>query len=316
VNLVYGLGQSDSYEESYLMYRGLPLVLQQVLNHLNGMIFTLEILIMLLLVRNFHQYKRWILGWVCFQIASLFVTGVGSRTELLVILMAFGVSYHYWVRPIKMRVALIVGTVGLLLFMSLGIVRGLRELNTDNGINPLGYANEFEIVLGNAYDISHIRTGGEAKDIFPQFYLSDFFNLVPQQFLPFKKIDLAYWYVNGFYPDFAEGGGGLAFGAIPESMLGLGWVDAIWRGALVGVVFAWLYRRVLNGKQSIWSVGFYTWVLVFSYQCFRGTTFLLVPRAFYQFLSVVVWAKILLCILSIFQTDNNGRQIVPQAVSG
>jgi hypothetical protein len=310
VNVVYRLEKADSYEESYLMYRGLPQVLQQVLNHLNGMVFTLEILIMVFLVMNFRKYKVWILGWIGFQVASLFVTGVGSRTELLVILLAFAVSHHYFVRPITVRVALAVGAVALLVFMFLGMVRGLRELNADNGVNPFGYANEFEIVLGNAYDMSQLRSSGEAKSIFPGFYLSDFLNLVPQQLLPFKKIDLAYWYVNGFYPEFAEGGGGLAFGAIPESMLGLGWVDAVWRGALVGAAFAWLHRRVFRVKQSIWSFGFYVWALVFSYQCFRGTTFILVPRAFYQFFLLFLLVKFSLYTLEVLQTGNS-----PAAVS-
>jgi oligosaccharide repeat unit polymerase len=299
IKFTYGLA-AESYEESYLMYRGLPRLLQQILNHFGGITFTLEILIMALLVLNFRKYRYWIFGWILAELLSIFFGGIGSRTGLFVLLMSLAACYHFAVKKFSLRTALVVGLVVLLLFVSLGVVRNLTEINPDTRLNPFGYANEFESILGNAYDVSQLKAAGETQSVFPQFYFADFLNLIPQQLLPIKKIDVAAWYVNTFYPVFAESGGGLAFGAIPESILGLGWVDAVWRGAVIGILFAWLHRRFVKGRQTLWSYGFYVWVLILAYQCFRGGTFLLVPRVFYQFFLVFICIPIFAQVLAFF----------------
>jgi len=301
VGFIYGLQDPGSYEESYLMYRGLPLLIRQILGHFNGITFTLEILIVALLVFNFQKYKYWICVWFLAEFLSIFLKGVGSRTELFVLLMSLAASYHFVVKRFSVRTALAVGSFVLLLFISLGVIRGLAAINSDTGLNPFGYANEFESSLGNAYDISQLKAAGETKSVFPRFYFADYVSLIPQQLLPFKKIDVSTWYVSTFYPTFAESGGGLSFGAIAESILGLGWVDVVWRGAFIGILFAWLHRRFVRRKQTLWGYGFYLWVLVFAYQCFRGGTFLLVPRAFYEFFSVFIWIPIFADVLSLFR---------------
>jgi hypothetical protein len=174
----------------------------------------------------------------------------------------------------------------VLLFSALGIARGLSAANEGLGLEALSSNNEFEILFANAYDVSERKPAGDMAEAFPRFYIGDFLNLVPQQVLPIAKFDTAAWYVETFYPEFAMSGGGLGFGAIAESFLGFGWIDATWRGAVIGLIFAWLQRRFLRQAQTIWSYGFYLWVLILSYECFRGTTFSLVPRAFYEFFLV------------------------------
>lgn len=300
ITFMYGLGTPETYADSYLMYQGLPRLLQQILNHLSGIAFTCEILIMALLSGNFRKYKYWICGWILMEFVSIFVGGIGSRTGLLVLLMSAAACHHFTVKRFSVRTAFAVGLSVLLLFVALGVVRDLAVIDSEAGLNPFGYGNEFETLFANAYDISQLKASGETKGVFPYFYFGDVLNLIPQQLLPFKKIDTAAVYVNTFYPVFAESGGGLAFGAITESILGLGWVDAVWRGAAIGIIFAWLHRRFARNRQTIWSYGFYLWVLIFAYQCFRGTTFALVPRAFYQFFFVFVSMRVVGWFLVLF----------------
>lgn len=300
VKSTYGLENPETYTETYLMYQGLPRLLQQILNHFNGIILTLEILIMALLVLNFRKYKYWIFGWIIAELLSIVFGGVGSRTDLFVLLMSFVACYHFALKKFSFKTAIATGLVVLLLFLSLGVVRNLVEINSDTGLNPFGYGNEFESVFANAYDISQLKAARETQSVFPEFYFADFLNLIPQQLLPFKKLDVGAWYANTFYPSYAERGGAFAFGAIPESILGLGPVDIVWRGAIIGILFARLQRRFVKERQTLWSYGFYVWVLIFAYQCFRGGTFLLVPHIFYQFFLVFIWIPIFARFLAFF----------------
>ena len=297
VKVFYGLPDPETYGDTYLMYKNLPLLVQQLVNHLWGIALTLQILIMALLVLNFRRYRYWIIGWILFELGSILVGGIGARTVLLIPLVSAVVCYHFCVQRFRARTALALGALIVLLFSALGIARGLAEANEGLGLDALSSSNEFEILFANAYDVSERKPAGDMEEAFPKFYVGDLLNLVPQQVLPIAKFDTATWYVETFYPEFATSGGGLGFGAIAESFLGFGWIDAVWRGAFIGVIFAWLQRRLLRQEQTIWSYGFYLWVLILSYECFRGTTFSLVPRAFYQFflvyLTIPVIAKAL-----------------------
>jgi hypothetical protein len=66
----------------------------------------------------------------------------------------------------------------------------------------------------------------------------------------------------------------------------------IWRGLLVGWAFAYIYRRFVTGTNSFWEYAFYLWVTIFCYQAFRTTTFILVPHAIYDVLTVMLAAKL------------------------
>lgn len=307
IRVVYGIQSAETYNETYLLYSNLPLILQQLLNHLNGMVLTLEILIMVVLTRNFRKYRWWILGWFSLEFVTSVIGGVGSRTELFVLAVALAIGYHYSVKKLRLRVALTLGVIGMVLFIAMGVLRD-KNLAEAGTLNPLSFNNEFEAVFANAYDISQLRKTGEVREIFPEFYFSDVLALIPRQIVPFKKIDVSEWYSKTFYPEYAETGGGLAFGAIAESFVGFGWLDAIWRGAVIGLIFAFLNNRLFRREQTIWSFGLYAWVLTFAYQCFRGGTFILLPRLFYQVFLLFLWIQFLSGFLTLFRP--------PQRVQG
>ena len=96
------------------------------------------------------------------------------------------------------------------------------------------------------------------------------------------------WYVDTFYSSFAEYGGGLAFGAIPEALLGSGWPDLIWRGALVGFLFRWFDDAIRKGTSSLWKFTLYLWLMFSCYQTFRVTTLAVLPLFIYRFLPAML----------------------------
>jgi len=169
----------------------------------------------------------------------------------------------------------------------LGVMRTLSDA-PDAAVDLLNSSNEFDDLLANAYDLRGFAATGETREIFPRFYIADFTNLVPQQLLPFQKLDTTGWLMETFYPDAP---GGFSFGVISEAVVGLGWFDLVWRGAVVGWLFVGLHRSLLSSRRSFWKYGVYLWFMVMSFQTIRVGTFALVPRVFYELLVVLIVVK-------------------------
>jgi hypothetical protein len=100
-----------------------------------------------------------------------------------------------------------------------------------------------------------------------------------------------------FHSELADSGGGLAFGAVAEGLMGSGWPDLVLRGVLVGIVLSWFDRIVCAEGARFWKFAFFLWLLCSCYLIFRATTFALIPTFFYRFLpamvAVVVVAELL-----------------------
>jgi len=293
IRMVWNIQAPESYGDEYLLYRNLPLLLQQLANHLGWMSLTTELLLMAALTLNYRKYRVFIFGWLAAEFLAIAIFGVGSRTGLMMELMTFAITYHLFVKKINLRVMSLLCFAALLLFVILGFFRMISAGGSvEADATFLASSNEFEALFANAYDLRQLKAADETSDIFPGLYFADLANLIPQQLVPFKKIDLGEWYVQTFYPDYADVGGGFAFGVIPESIVGLGWIDLIWRGLLVGWAFSYIYRRFAAGTTSFWEYSFYVWATIFSYQTFRATTFVLVPHAVYDVLTVMLAAKV------------------------
>jgi len=297
LRLYYDIRNPESYIESYLQYSTLPLIVQQLVNHFIQIDLTLQVVLMAYLTFNFRKYKYAIFACVALEFLMMFFYGIGARTGLFVLIASLVITHHFAVRRLTIRSAVIVGALVLLLFVSFGALRDDTRGYADSPRDPLAYNNEFESVFSTSYDLLYGKGISASRAIPRSFYVSDFLNLVPQQLLPFQKIDLTRWYVETYYPTYAMSGGGLAFGVVPEAIVGLGWFDVGWRGAIIGVLFALIHRNFVNGKKSFWKYCFYLWTVIFAYQCFRNTTFRLVPQFFYEFLTVVIVSKIMLKIL-------------------
>jgi len=281
---------TTDYLASYLRYSHLPLLAQQLLGHANGMLSVLGIALVTVACLDWRRSRWWLCGWLTLEFFNL-VFAAGSRTDFVLLMLALAVSYHMLVRPIS---TLAMAGGGLLLvagFLSLGAMRAYQEGGTVGaGIEVLSSANEFDSLFANAVDIDHLLEAGriDRGEIAAAVYLGDIIGLVPQQLMPFEKINLSRWYVETFYWFHAEIGGGFAFGAIPEALVGGGPVDVLWRAALVGLALGWLDRRLRSGPTSLAGFVFYVWVLSSSYLMFRITTLALVPIFFYRVVPVLL----------------------------
>lgn len=289
---------SGTYFESYLAFNQLPIGIAQVATLLEGVRFTLELVILAALFFDYKKYRIFIFGWLGLIIILTF-TRLGNRTEIVLLLLAAAILYHCLVRRFATRSVAIAAAAGLLMFLVLGFLReGWLFSGGGAGYNPFAYSSEFEIIFGNAYDISHrVAVGGVATPGI-SFYFSDMLIVVPRQFSPFEKVLPADWYVNTLYPTYATQGGGLAFGTIAESMIGGGVPDLILRGGALGFILAQVHRYCSSHRSSFWVLVFYVWLDTQVYQSFRNTTFIALYLFLYRFIWIVIVVKLLSSLLT------------------
>jgi len=291
---------SNSYAESYLVGQRLPLVMTQLLDHVRGMQYPLSLAIMTVLFRSYRTARPAIILWLLLA-TSLGLARLGSRTEVVLLLLSATAMYHMLVTPLSARVVAGIAATGLLGFLAFGIVRSGNIV-----ANPFASSTEFDVLFANAVHLARIM---RTSPHFPvALYWADLARLVPQQLVPFDKLDPAGWYVTRFFPEYAASGGGLAFGTIAEAVLTGGVVSALLRGAALGLCFAMIYRACLRRSRSFWVFVFCVWLTTLCYQSFRNTTFSVAVLIVYRFLPAVVLVTLL---TSVFRALMHMRSRVP-----
>jgi oligosaccharide repeat unit polymerase len=255
-------------------------------------------LAIVLLAALFSRYPRTrpIIVWWIVVTALITVTRLGSRTELVLLILASAMMYQLVVKPLSLRFVLAVACGGLTGFIALGVLR--HSLLPDSSFNPFAYASEFEVLMANALDLAQKQSTGSLGILPEGFHLADLTGLVPQQLAPFQKVDPAQWYVTTFYPAYAAQGGGLAFGTIAEAVLNGGWLGAAARGAALAFCFAKIHRFYAHHSTNYWVLAAYVWLASLSYQAFRNRTFVLLLLFVYRFLPAMIGVKILVTILN------------------
>ena len=272
----FGVSSSSDYLSSYLALQSLPRFGQQVVVHLGGMATTSAIFLCVALIS--HPTLRWLVPvWILAEGLLVFLNA-GARTGLFVIALSSLVGFHYLVRRISSPLIAALIVMGILTFLGLGAYRdlGLVAEGSDIALQAL-IRNEFVSVFINGLDVVRLREAGLTSEVSSRIYYADLVNVVPQQLLDSQKLDLSVWYVQSFYPAYAAAGGGLAFGIVPESLVGNGLPDAAVRGIFLGIAFAVAHAALAGRRNSLWATATYVWILVFAYKVYRTSTLHLVP---------------------------------------
>lgn len=281
---------AGSYAESYLVGQRLPLVVAQLLDHVRGMKYPLSLAVMAVLFTSYRTSRPVIIAWLVLA-TSLGLARMGSRTDVVLLLLSATAMYHMLVAPLPARFVAGIAAAGLLGFLAFGIVRGGNIVT-----NPFSGTTEFEVLFANAIHLARINR--TIHDFPVALYWADVARLVPQQLVPFDKLDPAGWYVARFFPQYAASGGGLAFGTIAEAVLTGGAVSALARGAALGLCFATIHRACLRHAHSFWAFVFYIWIMSLCYHSFRNTTFSLAVLIGYRFLPAVLAVTVLTTLVA------------------
>jgi hypothetical protein len=291
----YGSAADDSYLGSYLRLAAAPVLVQQFHGHLTGMVFVLQICAVVLLCRDFARGKWLLVAWIALEAAFL-LTSFGARTSFAVLLLTSVIAYCWFVRPLPLASLVSLAIIGLAGFVLIGIVRSSGGL-LSVAEGAFAASGEFEAIFGNAIDARSLSAAGETSGLWMPTYLGDILSIVPQQLLPFEKSNLADWYLRTYHFEFGDSGGGFAFGAIAESLVGAGSVDVVWRAALVGGLFALVHRYAAARMRRFWPIVFCLWLSVFSYACFRVSTLEPMARFVYQFGGAYVGVCVAMIVL-------------------
>lgn len=279
-------GEGESYIDSYAAIRHLPLAAQQMLNALAQLGFSAGIASMVYVLAWRPHLHRYVALAVSVLLLDAILAG-GSRANGFLLAFAYLICVSIYVRSLQTRHFFLLAVAGFMLFVFAGVLRA------DHGFDALMLApfqgGEFLSVFINSVDLLRKPAEGGGIDAPWQLYWVDVLRLIPQQFLWFEKLDPSVWYVATYYPEFHDAGGGLAFGAISESVIGFGVAEALLKGGLLGVAYAFIRNRCTSGPLTPLKVFVYVWFVVMSYQAIRDTTFSVFPRFVFQVLPVIVF---------------------------
>ena len=293
LSIVQGPLASDSYEGGAAAVAALPLVIRQFLKLWEGWSVLLTLALRVWLFQDFARRKWIIAAWVAFDVGML-AFALGSRTMVAISLVSSVILYHLLVKPVPLRTALAGALAGLVGFLLLGVARAFGGFGGIGAVGQWssGVGGEFESLFGNVIDLQHRLVSGEVGVLPFGFHFADILAPFPSQIIPFQKYDPAVWYANTFFPEAAERGAGFAFGVIAQGVVGLGWLELVIRGAVLGYAFASLHRYFSRHADKFWVVVLYVWMTVWCYQSFRNQSFILLTFIVQWFLPLVLVVEV------------------------
>lgn len=287
MRLALGVESSDDYLESYTALSGQPLIVQQLAGILSASELALTILVIVAVIAHKPRLHTYVAGFVALQIVAALVIG-GSRTQAFACALAYLVTRSVYDPRLRFRTIAIAGGLALAMFLVAGALRQLRmDSEAVSGLALL-QGGEFMSVFSNSLDLQERLADLESPILTAGIYLVDLLRFIPRQFIGDFKVDPATFYVTTFYPEASEAGAGLAFGAIAESTVGFGPPEALMRGLLLGLAYAWLRNACLTRSVTVVRAFIYVWFLVLAYQGIRDTTFSVFPRFFFQVLPILI----------------------------
>jgi len=178
----------------------------------------------------------------------------------------------------------------------MGVLRGFLG-GADMGIS----VGEFDQVWANAIDLNQASLRGTI-DVPYEVRFSEFFSFIPSQLLWSEKLDLSTWYLDSFYRTYKESGGGLAFGAISQAVIGGGILEALIRGLLLGRLCFYLTRWFNGPTSNWWRFPLQLSMLISVYHSIRTTTFAQFISWFQAFVPTIVAINIIGAVMTHRQT--------------
>lgn len=291
LNSITGYSFNYSYSpESFYSHletaERMPLLFLQITNKLRGIWFLFKLALLFIVIGR-CKYKKWriiFISWICIEII-LNVSIKGARTELMLFLMASALLYHRVVKPLRFKSLIGLGMIIFLCFIFLGLFRtyaGIADLHADLSNQEMGLLsvnNEFQAILGTAYDVLMMKNDGVKLPWY--LYLNDIMSILPpQQILPFEKIRASEWYLR----QIGLSGSGLGFmwGVISQSIIGFDWFELPLRGVILGYILACFHRWYIKNQSGFFETLVYIYFCLKVYYTYRDTTFSLLSNFMWE----------------------------------
>lgn len=276
--------EATSYEDSYAVVQQLPLVLRQFLRIISGVAEFAEVVVLVFLFQHWRTHKIWIYLFLCYSLISF--DSSGGRSQLMFSLLTCLILWNYYVSGFRLRTLTLLFVIGLLVFIALGLLRGFL---IDGGSNAAFSVfaprlGEFEALWGNAIELG--REKNQGLSIPANVVLTELFAFMPSNILPFEKISYSVWYMETFYPDAKDAGGGNMFGLHSQLVVGSGVVEGVFRGLVLGLLIGWVSARLVSLRRW-WSLPTLVYFSIWIFYTLRDSAFSILNNFQLAFLSIL-----------------------------
>jgi hypothetical protein len=302
-----GLVFQTSYEQSVIAdkvatYASAPLLLVQISGKLVGLLFVLKLALLYIVVSRARR-PRWmmlLIVWIAAEVIHSFLLK-GPRSAVVLFLLTTVLLYHRLVRPLSFKVLAMCGGGVFALFTFLGLYRSFSDLDAlrldiktaDAGV--FARSNEFQALLGTAYDVAQRKAAGTPMPWY--LYINDFIDILPpQQLLPFAKVSASEWYLREL--GVSGTGQGYMWGVITQSIAGRDWVELAIRGSILGLILAWVHRWYRNRQSRFIETFVYMYLCIHVYYTFRNTTFSILANVVWELIPFYVIASLSAALMS------------------
>lgn len=298
---LYGVYDIEKMYVAYETLLNMPLAFRQfygIIGH-NGVLLIIKLAILIIVFLNWKKnvYRLSFYVWI-FTLVVSNILWMGARTDFVLMSIASAILYHRFVKPLKPVPILLGGTGLLVLFLMIGLMRGSANIDTNlenfsdirqSSQTIFSTSNEFDALFGGNYDLLQMKQTGILGEVPLQFRLYDLVMLIPQQILPYEKLDVQEWYVSRSHiPGF------FMFNPISQSIIGFGWVELIFRGLFLGFLFAKLRAWYVRRDSSFWPTLLYFYLVIISYYTIRGTAlYMLFASVLFRFIPLYLIVRLL-----------------------
>lgn len=273
----FGVEDAADYGQQYIIRAAMPPIINQaiVLFQSFQWVFLYLLLASSFSDSNRNHSKRYILILALIFVSDMWLTN--SRSNFVTFCIVFMAAYIFFKRPIGLVNEAIIGAIfvvviGLFAFKRLDPER----LIAPNLLDVL-IPGEFTVIYGNAI---HWVSMLDTTDFVPppsSSYLQALIAFLPSKFNE-GKWDVANWYVLEYFPAYAEAGGGLAFGIIPEAIINWGLLSIVFQAFVIAFIYRLAYSSAYSNRASganVWVV-FYLYSFASIYQLIRSHSFTII----------------------------------------
>lgn len=293
---IYGVRSGD-YIDQYAIQQSMPFFVVQMLNLLNGVRW---VLIYLLLSSTFsstprNKSLRYI--WLVFLIFFVDMLFSNSRSELVSLTIVFFAACTFYNRSFGLKKELLFIGAFTLFMNAFTFIRLTQFESADVSFLNILIPSEFMMIYRNALHLIYLSGSHDFVQPPGSSYLQAFVSFIPKQ-IYVEKWDPQSWYVQTYFPVFAEKGGGLAFGIIPEAIINFGLfsiaIQAFILAAIFRVTYIFAYRN-RSSNQNVWIV-FYLYSFSMIYPSIRYHSLIFISGFFMgivvPFLFILVLSRI------------------------
>ena len=302
VNFLGSSYESEAFTKNFDAASNLPLIFLQIANKLGGIAFIFKLALVFIVVSQYKKgkFRMILIAWIVAEITYT-IWLKGGRTGLILFLVSIALFYHRMVNPLPMKFLFVSGLSVFAFFNFLGLYRAYINVGDlqwsleqiEGGF--LAGGNEFQALLGTAYDVWRMKEAG--VDLPWYLYINDIVNILPpQQIMPFEKIAASEWYLRQI--GMSGTGQGFMWGVMSQSIIGLDWLELAFRGAILGYILAKFHRWYLKNQSGFLATLFYVFFCLKIYYTFRDTTFSILTNVVWEIIPFYLLLRIGTAILS------------------